>query len=123
VTASANRLWTSSHGRKATPSGEFHHADPVDADDFDCSPNSDVDVDALILELRLGINGGPWREDIDDSLIDVQLVPGTSLIVLAYDGVPVLLAHASEVGNRGAIEMAGRFREALDRRNSKKKAA
>jgi hypothetical protein len=115
VTASANRLWTARHGRKATPSGEFHHADPVDADDFDCSPNSDVDVDALIIELRLGLRGGPLRRTLDPTLIDVQHVRATSVLVVLYDGQVVCIAHASEVGNRGAVELCERFMGMVER--------
>lgn len=104
-------------GRKVCSA--VHHADPIDTDDERrVNPGSFGDVSAFLMTFRNGLS--PWKDELDLSLIDVQQVPGTSLIVVLYDGQPVIIAHASEVGNRGAIEAAERFMSKVERHVERK---
>lgn len=94
-----------------------HHSDPVDADDFDCSPNAvpGADVMLRIAEFRGGLRGGVWRDILNPELVTVAVIEKTSIGLVEYNGTIIGVAHVDAMGNIGAVSLNEKFMAMVDR--------
>lgn len=104
----------------------LHHADPVDADDFDSSVShgNAGDCSLHIVAFRNGLRSGPLRDVLNPELVSVAVVPDTCIGLVIYEHpehgpMCVGVAHVDAFGNVGMVSVNARFEQMVERLKGK----